>query len=215
MNSFDFQSSKLKSLYQYILIKNIDVHPFQPNNEVNMAIENSIYSRFFAIENRRLIIADESLGFGSDELVGTKIPLNLTISDRGNPSLSSLQSIEIEIDDRNDELPQFESFTTQESVLENRPIGYSIGTFGRTDVDLNSNISASLSCSCFKNDEAIFRSGFATTLVTGYLIFKNQLKTRKVHARYWLWTILYQRTFSFQMKDSITKLLIELIALHH
>ena len=137
-----------------------DDDPCQPNNEVNMAIENSIYSRFFAIENRKLIVADDSLGFDSDELVGTKIPLNLTISDRGNPSLSSLQLVEIEIDDRNDELPQFESFSTQESVLENRPIGYSIGTFGRTDVDLNSNISASLSCNCFKNDQTIFRAGF-------------------------------------------------------
>ena len=120
-----------------------------------MAIQASIYSRFFVIENRKLVIADDSLGIDSDELVGTKIPLNLTISDRGNPPLSSLQLVEIEIGDRNDELPQFDSFSTQESILENRPIGYSIGTFGRTDVDLNSNISASLSCNCFKNNQLI------------------------------------------------------------
>ena len=133
------------------------MYPFKPNNEVNMAIQTSIYSRFFAIENRKLVVSDDSLGTDSDELVGTKIPLNLTISDRGNPSLSSLQSVEIQIGDRNDELPQFDSFSSQKSVPENRPIGYSVGTFGRTDVDLNSNISASLSCNCFKIEQTIFR----------------------------------------------------------
>ena len=84
----------------------------------------------------------------------------MTISNRGNPSLSSIQLVEIEIYDRNDELPQFESFSTQESVLENRPIGYSIGTFGRTNVDLTSTISASLTCNYFKNDQIILRPGF-------------------------------------------------------
>ena len=136
------------------LVANIlvtDDDPCAPNNRARVELESSEFSSFFTIQNNsELIVADDQLGSESDSLVDETIELTIVASDRGTPSLSSSLTVNVRIQDSNDEVPIFVNFTAMDGFPENVETRTEIGSFGQFDIDRNSNLSQSINCSCFK-----------------------------------------------------------------
>lgn len=133
-----------------------DDDPCAPNNILRLELADTPFSEFFAIQNNsQLIVANENIGLGSDDLVDQVLELLVVVTDRGIPALSRTVQVNVKVEDSNDELPSFVDFMAETFIDENSPIGYKVASFGQADIDRNSNLSQSIECVCLKDAKPV------------------------------------------------------------
>ena len=123
-----------------------DDDPCRPNNLYTMSVLGE-YKDYFRIENGQIILTNDQIDF---EAIGSYMEIETKVVDGGTPPLSSEKIVGINLLDINDENPQIHFCTLQNTIVENSLISHQIGNCTISDVDGDSELSYSLSCTCKK-----------------------------------------------------------------
>ena len=92
------------------------------NAIINYFITSTVYNNWFQINRRTGLITTSVDGIDYDLLNSTSINLTVTASDLGNPSLNSSVTVDITVQNVNDNSPRFRQLAYVASVSESLPV---------------------------------------------------------------------------------------------